>query len=83
MAITGHETRSVFDRYNIVAVADLQDAMGKLVAYHDARAAPVRRKTNLRHTQGPETSKTTRKPEGLAVEARGIEPYTTRARRVA
>ncbi len=73
MAITGHETRLAFDRYNIVAGADLRDAMGKLVAYHDARAALVRRKAHLRHTQGPETSKTPRKSEGLAMEARGIE----------
>ena len=74
MAITGHETRSVFDRYNIVAGADLHDAMGKLAAYHDERAARVRRKAHLRHTQGPETSKTPRNPEGVAMEARGIEP---------
>jgi len=47
MAITGHETRSVFDRHDIVAGADLQDAMGKLVAYHDARAARVCRKAHL------------------------------------
>jgi len=73
MAITGHETRSVFDRYNIVAGADLQDAMGKLVAYHDARAARVRRKADLRHTRDPETTKPPEIPGVLSVEARGIE----------
>ncbi len=72
MVLSGHETRSVFDRYNIVAGDDLQDAMQRLVA-HDAKRRAVR-KAHLRHTQGPETHKTPRKSEGFAMEARGIEP---------
>jgi hypothetical protein len=30
MAVTGHRTRSVFDRYQIVSAADLQDVARKL-----------------------------------------------------
>jgi len=36
MSISGHKTRSVFDRYNIVSRNDVKDAGKRLAAYHDS-----------------------------------------------
>jgi hypothetical protein len=38
MQMTGHKTRSVFERYNIVSTGDLQDAARRLDAVSGTRA---------------------------------------------
>ena len=52
MLLTGHKSRAIFDRYNIIHEQELLDAGDQLVAYlaQQAQAVPARRRS---HPVGP------------------------------
>jgi hypothetical protein len=43
MSVSGHKTRSIFDRYNIVSERDLRDAMQRTQAYLVTAAEEAKR----------------------------------------
>ncbi len=53
MKLSGHKTRSVFDRYNIVNEADLEAATAKIMEYHRTLEVQIdKRKPYLRASTG-------------------------------
>ena len=57
MLLTGHKSRAIFDRYNIIHEQELLDAGDQLVAYlaQQAQAVPARQRP---HTAGPAAPRT-------------------------
>ena len=55
MLLTGHKSRAIFDRYNIIHEQELLDAGDQLVEYlaQQAQAVPARRRPHLAGTAAP------------------------------
>ena len=59
MLLTGHKSRAIFDRYNIINEQELLDAGDQLVEYlaQQAQAVPTRRRPPRgRHRSAPRTA---------------------------
>jgi hypothetical protein len=55
MSITGHKTRSIFDRYHIVSSQDQTEAVRKLAALQGATVAEPRKVLNLEEARAERT----------------------------
>ena len=58
MLLTGHKSRAIFDRYNIINEQELLDAGDQLVAYlaQQAQAVPARRRSHTAGAAAPRTA---------------------------
>ena len=78
MAISGHKTRSVFDRYNIVNEADLQAAAQRMDKYFEQERGTLAGTLAelTKQPTGENDSELVGTTEGDVELARGIEPPT-------
>ena len=88
MLLTGHKSRAIFDRYNIIHEQELLDAGDQLVAYlaQQAQAVPARRRPHTarrrrpahRITPPPRTTRHRVRVHGPPAPPRGRGPDTAR-----
>ena len=78
MLLTGHKSRAIFDRYNIIHEQELLDAGDQLVEYlaQQAQAVPARRRP---HTAGAAAARTRAAPPPRATHHR-VRAHARRAR---